>query len=590
MQPTTSNDSDASTHRIAVAAAGLLALALTASCTRLSPGTRNTKYGPAAVEGRTLRVADKARLRGALVIEADWIVLGDRYCVEDSTMSIVTPAGNVDLFHADACVTTEPFSLIGQADVPFPALGYLADVGVDSDRPRAKIAMGLGHQLGAIEIAGEPMELDSKLFYLSAEYDAGLQARLGTVSLATPVSGARMVIAPQEPMIYIAASLGGVTESMALGFSADGRLPFAPQLALYNGTEFQQRRFYGHVMGRGMLPLHPYPFTINGNVLYDVDGNDDGRTVFHGDLDDLVVAADGTLSFGYGRAGFGISVELVDASATYDHRTKVASFAARDAGELFEGTPLEVIQLSNTDAILRGTYRSVDDFYVTASLETTVMAGFSVTNTELVMGPDAVMAGGSVDIAGLGTADMMGYVHANGALDLHGTANLTVAGFEMLGARVSLGNNGVHVAGQVALPGVGYAVVSGTIPPDGQFALTGTANLSPAGLSMVNTSVTITPQRAELAGSVGYLGTGFAVRGHAAHNGTFSLRGSINLDLEIVRGEVALSITEQAVGASILGEACIGPACVALGGMAINSAGEICPTFPVIGQKCLAIL
>jgi hypothetical protein len=590
MRTNDSTDTDLPTHRIAVTIAGLLALMVTASCGKRVPNYRDTKYAPAVVEGRELRVADEARFRGPLVIEAEWIVLGDRYCVEDSTMSIVTPAGNVDLFHANACVTTEPFSLIGEAEVPFPALGYLADVGVESERPRAKIAMGLGHQLGTIEIAGEPMELDPKTFYLSAEYDAGLQASLGTAALVTPVSGARMVIAPQDPMIYIAASIGGVTESVGLAFSADGRIPYVPQLPLYDGTDFSRQRFDGHFMARGMLPLHPYPFTINGSTLYDIDGDDDGKTIFNGDVDDLVVAADGTLSFGYGKGGFGISVELGEASATYDHRTKVASFSARNAGGLFEGTPLEVIQLTKTDAMVHGMYRSMDDFKVTASLDSTVMAGFAVSNTELVMTQHGVTAAGTVDIAGLGTAEMMGHVFSNGTFDLQGTANLKVAGFEMAGARVSLGNNGIHVAGQVALPGVGHVAVSGAIKPDATFALTGTANLSPAGLSLVNANVTITTQRAEITGSVGYLGTGFSVSGHAAHNGTFDLRGSITLDLEILRGEIALWITEERVGASAIGEACIGEACVALGGMALDSSGRVCPTFPIIGQECIDLL
>ncbi len=217
-----------------------------------------------------------------------------------------------------------------------------------------------------------------------------------------------------------------------------------------------------------------------------------------------------------------------------------------------------------------------------------MLAGFAMAKTTLRLGNSGVTVGGNVTVPGIGKAMLEGAIHPDGKFDFRGKADVTVADFRMAAAEISIGNGGVSVAGTVDLPGLGKAKISGKVQPNGQFSLRGRANLKPAGLKLANASVTLTPKGAAISGSVGFAGANFNVAGQAKRR-SFSLTGSLRLNTRVIKGRVALSINNRGAGASVNGRACIGRKCTDLPGLELDTRGRICPTFPVIGRKCIKV-
>lgn len=89
-------------------------------------------WKPPELRGKQLLFRTSVSAGPALILEASWKSDGERYCVEDALVVVQTPAGRIDLANANLCVTSNPPSLDGEANVAFPALGYLAGMEVDT--------------------------------------------------------------------------------------------------------------------------------------------------------------------------------------------------------------------------------------------------------------------------------------------------------------------------------------------------------------------------------------------------------------------------------------------------------------------------
>ncbi len=120
---------------------------------------------------------------------------------------------------------------------------------------------------------------------------------------------------------------------------------------------------------------------------------------------------------------------------------------------------------------------------------------------------------------------------------------------------MTLGRNGVHVSGRIALPGIGGVDVSGSAPANGQFVLTGRADLNPAGIRIAGAAVTVRPGGAHIAGRAGFAGTGFDVSGEAWANGRYRFSGSVGVDVGVFAGRVTLTIENGRATATFSGQA-----------------------------------
>lgn len=323
---------------------------------------------------------------------------------------------------------------------------------------------------------------------------------------------------------------------------------------------------------------------MSGALLLDVDADRDGVTVFDGDDRDLAVLASGSLSVGREIGGIGLSLDVGAASLYFDARSGHVELAGETRG-LFAGTPLAA--LSPTRGRIAGSFRGPRDFKLDITGEAMVL-GYRAQHIHLSLDPTGVRAELTLSLAaGLGNVELTGVANVSG-FTLAGRANLTIAGLRLAGARVTLGTGGVRVDGVVDLPALGRIEVSGTLPANGALALKGTGTLRPFGLPMAGAHVAISPRGAAVAGVVTFLGSRIAVNGNVG-GGRVSLAGSLHIDALVFKGDLRLAIANTGVRAMVRGRACVGPACVDLGGLELDTAGRACPIFPVIGKQCIRI-
>ncbi|MEZ4401571.1 MAG: hypothetical protein R3B06_16215 [Kofleriaceae bacterium] len=524
------------THRLALVA--LVVTTVTCGRTR-PPRYVSANYTAAALDGQTLRVVDQLQHYPDLEITAAWVaeappapgpdgVAPTTYCVVDQPLTVATPAGSVALTHATACATTRPFSMVGEANVAFPALGFLRGIGVSGDAPRAKVALGLGAHVGTLELAGEPLDVNPHTFYLMVDFYAGLRVGLGQVELSTPEAGARMVVAPQVPMIYIGGELAGVIEDGGLAFGADGRIPFTPQHALFDGAQWRSQTYHGHILAQGTVPLGKYPLAVGGRVLVNVDPDGDGRTVFTGD-DELVLVGDGHLSFDLPYRGLSFKAPLGAVSFRYDVGGGLVSFSGRDGGGAFKGTPLAFLSDRSSSRVgVRGMFRSLDDFEVAVEVGVPLVAGFGMLDGVATLTGQGINLAGAIKFPHLGQVAVTGAVAVDGQFALTGTGELRPFGFRLAQAAVTVSNAGARVAGELQLPGLGSARLDGSVLPSGEVTLHGTADLTVAGVRMAGAAVDVDGAGVHVAGTLQLPLFGqAALRGDLQADGGFALRGTV---------------------------------------------------------------
>jgi hypothetical protein len=559
-----------------------------------------TKIPKPELDGQRLVIPSTGNGLADLVLEAVWEVRGDRYCVTDGAVKLLTATGSIPFDDASLCVTMDPVSIVGEAFVTFPAQGFLESVGVTVEGRRASLGLVLGSQLERLEIDGRSIVPNPYHYYIYVHYQDGLEVGIGnaTISASESVS-ATIVLAPQEPLFYVSGAMAAPffpagIESAAFGFSPQGRFVFEPARELREGDRKWKPEVVGHMLIAGSVPLTPHPITVSGELVVDVDADDDGRTIFEGDQRDFQLGINGGLAVGYSKAGFDFTFDFASGALVYDARPGAIGsihFSVGDTGGLFAGTPLSVFEPQTTKGEVHGYFRDLDDFGIYATVETRPL-GFAMSKTQISLDTTGIRARGELSLpADIGGVVVEGEINSDGSFALTGTGDLTIAGMNMVSAEVTLGSKGVSIAGKIDLPGVGKALVSGRVQPDGKFALSGTGDLRPAGLKLANAKVSVSPKGASISGRVSFAGTGFNVSGSVSPR-KFSLSGKVSLNLVIFKGSASLTIDNRSGARAVVsGKACLpGGACMDLAGFDVDTRGRICPIWPVVGKKCLKIL
>jgi len=220
-------------------------------------------------------------------------------------LTIDTPAGPLTLAKGDLVFTWAANradgleTLRGSVEVPAPGLGALSDFAGAASPVRATIGYDLGKNLLAAGVVAPILE-DRK--YLVFDYEAGLSASAGPISVAAPGGKAgTLVLDPQDPSFYLTGGLLGLDavgplSDMALGLSARGLLAFNPQTTW--GVEDQAKPFTGHVYAKGKVSLARLPINIKGELVTSIDPTGKGRRIGEGTPEGVQLGANGTVNLG----------------------------------------------------------------------------------------------------------------------------------------------------------------------------------------------------------------------------------------------------------------------------------------------------
>ena len=215
------------------------------------------------------------------------------------------------------------------------------------------------------------------------------------------------------------------------------------------------------------------------------------------------------------------------------------------------------------------------DFRGTANIG---VAGFVLSNTQFVatnIGGLRIELHSRTSIVNVGSVQFDGTLVRNGAsytIDVSATANLEIANFQLLNARLNLNNTRLFISVTRNIPGLANANFTGTLTSGGQFDLRANATIAPGGFTMANGTLRLTNTSLDITGSFtfpGLVAVNFA--GYFRHTGQFLLTGSAQVGLggyTAVTGNFSLSNN----GASVSGRVNVVVAVVDFSG-AISSNG-----------------
>ncbi len=229
----------------------------------------------------------------------------------------------------------------------------------------------------------------------------------------------------------------------------------------------------------------------------------------------------------------------------------VGGFALPGASFELTNTSLTVsatLTFGSDSISLSGTVDSDGNYDLTGTADITVggfalpSASFELTNTSLTVSATLTVGDNSVSLSGT--------VDDQGNYDLTGTADITVGGFALPGASFELTNTSLTVSATLTL-GSDSIDLSGTVDSDGNYDLTGTANITvatiplTANFELTNTSLTVSS-------SVTILGSTVNLSGTVDSDGNYDLTGtstitvagfSLNASFELTNTSLTVSST-----------------------------------------------
>jgi len=470
-----------------------------------------------------------------VILEADWRIDGERYCVSRAPVDLITEAGTIRFHEADLCATQHPPALEGDARVPLPAIGVLAGL-VAGETPRGRLSLARGRELGALALGQERLPAEPSHFYLAVDYASSPVVALASASLSMAAASPRLIIDPTGPVLYFAGDLAGILPSpiagAAFGLSPAGALPYTTAQPLYDGTASEVRRLSGHLLVQGTFALGDLPVTITGRVVVDLDGDDDGVSVLGGDAHDVALAGDANLRVAVAVGSFRVDMPLAQASFLRAAEGTLF-FAGAAPATLFAGTSFASFE-PRADLAVRGVFRSPTDF----------------------------------------------------ALLVRGDGRLL--GLPFHEAQVELGSATVKLRGRLEVAPVGEIEVAGGVTADGSWALAGrAADLRYAGLPITDVQVAITPRGPSVSGTTTFLGRPFRLSGGIGPGGALALTGTLAIS---TTSRIQLGLDARGARAWFEGRVCASGVCLDVPATELDAQGNLCQSFPVIGRRCVKVI
>ena len=180
-------------------------------------------------------------------------------------------------------------------------------------------------------------------------------------------------------------------------------------------------------------------------------------------------------------------------------------------------------------------------------------ADITLSNSEGDDGTLRLSVKGWLQIPGFGSIYVSGDVNADGSFEFTGEGDLSPAGYTLADASVTLNNYGLRIEGKLQLPaGIGNVNVEGEVTPT-SFSLTGIADLTLAGFTLPSASVTLSSNGVEVSGDVNIPASGgkLDMSGHIYTGGTFSLTGDGTIEQSGFRIVGSFTLSNTGFGGSV---------------------------------------
>jgi hypothetical protein len=479
--------------------------------------------------------AGRFSTNAAVVLETN---AGDLTVVPASSVATTVDVGNAQ--HGAAEFRTIRWGVLpGSGGIQGnPLNGYIDQAanaaGLDVNLPGANWGIGLGNQVRVLDSSAP---VNNAVPYLFARMSSGYEVSYGDVKVTTPQSfSGTFVIAPGDGTTYAAVTGLPVVGDLAIAVSPSGYLPYTPKTRPDGAADPE---ILGHFYSRGQLSLSKarIPAAVRGELVLDLDANDDGKLVglnstniadgITGVINGLKTDPRGTLmntasalvrdiAVGF-NGGLDLELESItmalgEASAWY----KPGEIAFRaNITNPFRNEPIlkDLWSGARFDVQGRMDFRAGKrDWNFKATVASGRVFGFGTAGGSLEAG-NTVLGGGGIRAAVSlsGAAGLSGVASAAGTVAFHGEIKFN-GDFRLSGVAILAANLG-SVVGGTAIGTLELARQSGVFTAKGTLVASLFADIKIAGVGAIGTlsfNLTAGPD-----GRVRYSGSGsLSVGGH----------------------------------------------------------------------------
>jgi len=244
----------------------------------------------------------------------------------------------------------------------------LDDLGIGSSTAGFRWGLALGSELmsSGRPLSGAPLNAAVPYFYLDVGMSNGSAASVSygnvTASVGSGV-GASAAFDPADPFFYLKVATGTPVGTLAAGYSVKGVIPFTPLKPVDGVTAPVRGNLYLNASG---VALGSLPASISGELVLDLDANNDGRFVggklkdlftkqaggaLSAAMNDVALGVNGVVELGYNVGGIDLSLPAGSATLVY----QPGVLALRGGHDnMFAGTPLEKWAPKNQQVEIQG--------------------------------------------------------------------------------------------------------------------------------------------------------------------------------------------------------------------------------------------
>jgi hypothetical protein len=150
------------------------------------------------------------------------------------------------------------------------------------------------------------------------------------------------------------------------------------------------------------------------------------------------------------------------------------------------------------------------------------LGGITITGAHVSYGDAGLRVSGNVNIAGVFSGSVSGLWVSASNFSLTANGGVTLGGFTVANGSVELEPDGVFVRGNVTLAGIAKNGFTVEVQSNGTFTLTASGDVTLSGFLVDNATLTLTKTGLTVAGTLKFLGNSISVSGAAYSDGAFS--------------------------------------------------------------------
>lgn len=182
---------------------------------------------------------------------------------------------------------------------------------------------------------------------------------------------------------------------------------------------------------------------------------------------------------------------------------------------------------------LSGSYTPATDNWNIRGSGTFHLFGYRIANASIRAVNGGLWVRGEVEVPNLSTISVSGKINfRTGEVALTGAADITIKGYKLAGATITLGTRGLEFSGTLSVPNLTDVVISGKVSADGQFSVASKASIKLLGYRIADAILELSNDGLTVKGSLEIPNvSSIHVEGSVTSSGGIDISGRANITI-----------------------------------------------------------